>query len=141
MTTDARTPQPIAGGSPVLRVRALATAGTVVATGLIWLVAQVLDVGLVVDPRNGQPAGPIGLPIVVMFTLVLSLLGWGALAVLERLTRRARTIWTVLALVVLAVSFVPVTFVGATAGTRIVLSLMHVAVAAVLIPSLRRKRG
>ncbi len=100
--------------------------------------AQILGIDLRVDPHNGQPAGPVGLPNVIGFTLVFSLLGWGVLALLERYARRARTIWTVLALAVLAISFVPVAYVEATAGTKTILSLMHLALASVLIPLLRR---
>lgn len=80
----------------------------------------------------------VGLPLVIGFTLVLALLGWGALAVLERYIRRARTIWTMIAIAVLMLSFVPILGVEATSGTKSVLSLMHLAVAAVLIPMLRR---
>ncbi|GAA3792142.1 hypothetical protein GCM10022226_09140 [Sphaerisporangium flaviroseum] len=138
MTTETRTPQPIAGAPSAWRVRAIAVAGAVAATSLLWLVARILGIDLWVDPHNGQPAGPVSLTAVLAFTLVFSLLGWGVLAALERFTRRAHTIWTILALAMLAVSFVPLVYVEATPGTKIILTLMHLAVACVLVPLLRR---
>ncbi|MFI2379731.1 DUF6069 family protein [Streptomyces sp. NPDC018964] len=63
--------------------------------------------------------------------------GWGLLAVLERSgVRRARAVWTGIAGVVLTVSFLPLTGDGMDGGTRAALALMHLAVAAVLIPGL-----
>nr|WP_245651549.1 DUF6069 family protein [Streptosporangium amethystogenes] len=87
---------------------------------------------------GGSRAGGASHGWVIGFTLVLALLGWGALAVLEQYIRRARTIWTVIAIAVLMLSFVPILGVEATSGTKSMLSLMHLAVAAVLIPRLRR---
>jgi hypothetical protein len=138
MTTDTRTPQPTAGASSAWRVRAIAVAGAVVVTSLLWLVAQILGIDLWADPHHGQPAGAVSLTAVVAFTLVFTLLGWGVLAALERFTRRARTIWTILALAMLALSLVPLVYVEATTGTKAVLTLMHLAVAFILIPVLRR---
>ena len=56
----------------------------------------------------------IDLVVVTQVTVVVSLLGWGVLALLERVTPHARTIWTVLAVVVLVASYVPVFLVEAT---------------------------
>ncbi|HYN92700.1 MAG TPA: DUF6069 family protein [Pilimelia sp.] len=121
------------------RDRALAVLGAVVATGLLWAIAKAVDVDLVVDPKNGNEAGAVPLPIALGFALVSALLGWAALEVLERLIpRRAALIWTILAVAVLLVSMVPLFGVGATAGTKTILALMHVAVAAVLIPGMLR---
>jgi hypothetical protein len=49
---------------------------------------------------------------------------------------RARAIWTGVAGVVLAVSFLPFVGDGTDGGTRASLALMHLVVAAVLIPGL-----
>lgn len=138
MTTTSQLPQSGMTGTSARRVRTIAVGGAVLATGLVWLAAHVLDIDLRVDQRNGQPPMIVGLPLVIGSTLALALLGWGALAVLERYIRRARTIWTVIAVAVLMLSFVPILGVEATSGTKSVLSLMHLAVAAVLIPMLRR---
>jgi hypothetical protein len=132
MTTISGTPRRIT-------TRALAVGGAVLGPVLLWVFAQVLNIDLFVDPRNGQPAGPVPLSFIIGFALGAALLGWAALAVLERFTRRAATIWTALAVAVLLLSFVPLFGVGATAGTKTILALMHVAVAAVLIPVLLRR--
>jgi hypothetical protein len=68
------------------------------------------------------------------FTLQIGLVGWVVLALLERFTRRARAIWSTLAVIVLALSFAPIWLVGATTGTRAALVVLHIAVAAVLVP-------
>ena len=69
---------------------------------------------------------------------MISLLGWAALALMERYVKRAVTAWSVLAIAVLLLSFALILLVGAGAGTKITLSLIHIAVAAILIPALRR---
>lgn len=97
-----------------------------------------LGAHLVVRFSSGAPQ-TIGIDFVVGASLVASLSAWGLLALLERRTSRARTIWTAVALVVLPVSLsLPLT-AGTTASTRFALALMHVAVATVLIGSLRRR--
>lgn len=138
MMTTSRTSAPTVTHRSSRRVRATAVAGSVLTTTLLWLVARILDVDLDVDQRNGQPPMHVGLPMVVGLTLAVGLLGWGTLAVLERFLRHAITIWTVIAVAVLALSFAPLVSADAAAGTKAVLSLMHLAVAAVLIPMLRR---
>ncbi|MEU8200719.1 DUF6069 family protein [Streptosporangium sp. NPDC049046] len=120
-------------------VAALAVGGAVLATALLWAVAQILGIDLRVDPRNGQPPGVISLPFAATLTLALSLLGWGTRALLNRLTRRASVIWAVIAVLVLLVSFLPLFAVEATGGTKAILALMHLAVGAVLIPVFGRR--
>ena len=61
------------------------------------------------------------------------------LALAERVARWGRTAWTVLAVGVLALSMVPVGLVEATPSTRIGLTLIHLAVAAVLVPASTRR--
>ena len=80
--------------------------------------------------------GPLN---VAVASAVLSLVGWAVLAALERLTPHARRIWLVVALVGLAASLsAPLSGTGVSTANRGVLVLMHVAVAAVLIPVLYR---
>ncbi|MCW2912232.1 MAG: transcriptional regulator [Actinomycetia bacterium] len=138
MTTINQTARPTTSSAARRRVRAVAVGGAVLATSLLWLVAHALGTNLRVDQHNGSGSQVISLPLVIGFTLVVSLLGWGVLAVLEHYTRLARTIWSVLAVAVLLLSFVPIVAVSATSGTKTMLSLIHIAVAAVLIPLLRR---
>lgn len=138
MTTTSRTSAPTVTHRSSRRVRATAVAGSVLIATLLWLVAWILDVDLKVDWRNGQPSMHVGLPMVVGVALAVGVLGWGTLAVLERFLRHARAIWTAIAVAILALSFAPLVGADAAAGTKAVLSLMHLAVAAVLIPMLRR---
>lgn len=124
-----------------LRVGALTVAGAVVAAALLWTAAQILGIDLRVDPRNGQAPSAVGLPMTVTFTLVVSLLGWGARALLDRSTRSAPVVWTVLAVFVLLVSFLPLFIFEATGATKTILALMHIAVAAVLISTFSRRKA
>ncbi|MEU5940362.1 DUF6069 family protein [Micromonospora sp. NPDC047548] len=55
------------------------------------------------------------------------------------MTRHARTIWSALAATVLAASFIPVFVERATVDTRIMLCLIHLAVAVALLPMLRHR--
>ncbi|MGW4020338.1 DUF6069 family protein [Streptomyces sp. NPDC005009] len=112
------------------------TALAVLAPVLVWLVADPL-LGHRLRIADGEQTLDIGAVPVAFVALLASLCGWGLLAVLERSgARRARTIWTGAAGAVLVVSFLPLTGDGMDGGTRASLALMHLAVAAVLIPGL-----
>jgi hypothetical protein len=113
---------------------------TVLAASAVWLVGTLAGADLRVA-FPGQAAMTVSLPSVVVAASVAALTGWAALALLRRVTPRGRTVWTALAVVALVASFAPVATTGASGGTRLVLALMHVAVAAVLIPGLRRTVG
>ncbi|MFI5568080.1 DUF6069 family protein [Streptomyces sp. NPDC051740] len=115
-----------------LRVTALA----VLAPVLVWLVTDPL-LGHRLRIVDGERTLDIGAVPVAAVALLASLSGWGLLAALERSgVRRARAIWTGVAGVVLAVSFLPFIGDGMDGGTRVSLALMHLAVAAVLVPGL-----
>ncbi|MGX7678819.1 DUF6069 family protein [Jatrophihabitans sp. DSM 45814] len=116
--------------------RAYALGCAAVATSAVWGVAKAAGVDFKLTDSQGSVV--IGLPTVIGFTLFCAGLGWAALAVLERFSARAIRIWTGLAVGVLALSIVPIFLEHATAGTRTSLIFIHVAVAAVLIPSFRK---
>ncbi|MFI5957703.1 DUF6069 family protein [Cryptosporangium sp. NPDC051539] len=117
--------------------RALAVVGAVAAAVAGWIVVgPIAGADLRVD-GNGR-ALTVGVGPVVFLTLLAGLAGWGLLALLERITARARIVWAVVAAVVLLLSFAPITGSDATTGTRIGLGLLHVLVAAVLIPVMWR---
>ncbi|MFV2117104.1 DUF6069 family protein [Streptomyces sp. Act-28] len=102
----------------------------------VWLVAEPL-LGHRLRITDGEQALNIDAVPVVVAALLASFSGWGLLAALERFgVRRARAIWTGVAGVVLAVSFLPFAGDGMDGGTRASLALMHLVVAAVLIPGL-----
>ncbi len=121
--------------------RLMAVAAAVLAALAIWAVA---DLALGVDLREPSFAGPestgdIGAANVVIASAIASLAGWGLLAVLERMTARARTVWAVIATLVTVASLgAPLTGAGVTAANRVVLVLLHLVVGAVLIPLLYR---
>jgi hypothetical protein len=121
----------------VARSRVLSVTGATLAAAAVWVVAvQLLGTHLLVRFGAGAPQ-TVGIGLVVGATLVASLCAWGLLALLENRTARARTIWTVVAVVVLLVSLsLPLT-AGVAVSTKAALALMHVAAASVLIPSLR----
>lgn len=128
---------PVSHISATRRRRATAALAAVLAPAAIWLVAvPLVGVDLQVAQPSGRAPAEITLPLVLVTALAASLAGWGLLALLERLTPRARTIWTATAVVALVVSFAPLLGPGTPTASRIVLALMHLAVAAILIPAL-----
>ena len=139
-----------AGGAPGtetraagrVRWRAAVTAVATVAAALVWVLAvPVLGHDLLVPGRGDRDPMEITLPLVVGTALVASLAGWGLLEVLERVTRRAAAVWRAVAALALLVSFAPPLLTeGIDTGTRVTLAMMHVVVAAVLIPALPRAR-
>ncbi|MCW2884514.1 MAG: hypothetical protein QOE54_6601 [Streptosporangiaceae bacterium] len=124
--------------SSTRRVRGFTVATAVLSTSLLYLAAKALGTDFALtDPGKAEPHALI-LPEIAVFALVFSLLGLGTLALLERFTRRPKVIWTVLATAVLLLSFVPIGIEHATTDTKIMLSVIHLAVAAALTPVLRR---
>jgi hypothetical protein len=108
----------------------------VLAPVLVWLVTDPL-LGHRLQIADGDQTLDIGAVPVAVAALLASLSGWGLLACLERFgAQRARAIWTGVAGAVLAVSFLPFIGDGMDGGTRVSLAVMHLAVAAVLIPGL-----
>ncbi|MET7946837.1 DUF6069 family protein [Micromonospora sp. NPDC005324] len=123
-----------------LRRRALGVAVAVVAPLAIWAIGALAGVDYTVE-SPGQPATVIGAGAIVMIALGSALLGWAALALLERFASRvARPVWISLAIVVTVLSFVPLFGVEATGGAKLALGATHVAVAVALIALLPRPR-
>lgn len=122
------------------RDRALAVVGAVVAAVVVWAVGDpLLGNDLIVEQPGREPMD-LGIGAIVFFSLVSSLLGWALLAVLEKTTSRAALIWTIVALIVLVLSFLPLLGIEATGGSKAVLALTHLAVGGVLIPVFWRTR-
>jgi Family of unknown function (DUF6069) len=122
------------------RARALAVIAATLAALAVWLVTDpLLGVDLIVPTRPGSEELMSITPVLVAGTsLVVALAGWALLALLERFSARARTIWTAVAVLFALFSLAgPLSTLGSsTAATAVALALMHVAVAAVLIPML-----
>ena len=122
----------------VRRNRILGVAGATLAAVAVWAIeVPVLGINLVTQFPNSAPQS-VGIGAVVSSALAGSLAGWGLLALLERRYARARTIWTGIAIAVLLASFSLPLSAGTTTATKVGLATMHLAVAAVLIPTLRR---
>jgi hypothetical protein len=118
--------------------RMLVVGGAVLTTVLVWAIGDPLLGHDLVVVSPGKPAMDLGIAEIAFVALASSLLGWAALAILERITAHAVAIWTIAALVVLAVSFLPFAGVETSGGSKVVLALTHIAVAAVVIPGFRR---
>jgi hypothetical protein len=120
------------------RGRAVVVAGAVAAALGVWLVAvPLLGVDLQVQPNGGR-AQAVGVGEVVVASLAAALLGWALLALLERRTARALTLWTSAAVAVLLLSLGAPLTAARTASAAIVLVALHLTVAAVVIVGLRR---
>jgi hypothetical protein len=122
----------------VTRTRALSVAGAVLAAVAVWAVAVPLSGTHLLIRFGSGAAQSVGIDYVIGASLAASLAGWGLLALLERRTARARRIWTGIAFVVVVLSLsLPLT-AGTTISSKMALALMHVAVASVVIPVMRR---
>ncbi|MBQ1039107.1 DUF6069 family protein [Micromonospora sp. C81] len=123
-----------------LRRRALAVGVAVVACLAIWSIGALAGVDYTVE-SPGQPATVIGAGAIFVVALGAALLGWAALALLERFApRAARPVWISLAVAVTLLSLVPLVGVEATGGAKLILGATHVAVAVALIALLPRPR-
>jgi hypothetical protein len=139
MLTSVPTTRPRATGRRVARLTAVASA---IASALaIWMIAELaLGIDLRAPAFDGSADTlPIRVQDVLLVSALLSFAGWGFIAVLERLTARARRVWLVIAIVGLVLSLgTPLSGAGVTLANRLVLMSMHLAVGGVLIPALYR---
>ncbi|MGW7286074.1 DUF6069 family protein [Streptomyces sp. NPDC054847] len=107
---------------------------------LVWLVADPL-LGARLEVITPRGAVELGAPPILIAGVLSALAGWGLRGLLDRFApRRGRTIWVVAAVLVLALSCLPLTDPAISTSTRLWLGLMHVVVGAVLIPGLGRRR-
>src|SRR5919202_6444458 len=123
------------------RARLLGVVAAVLVAEAVWLLTEVLFGIRLQAPAGTASPEPVDIgPLNVAFaSALLSLVGWAVLAGLERLTPRARRVWLVLALVGLAASLaMPLSGSGVSSENRMLLVLMHLAVAAVVISVLYR---
>lgn len=90
--------------------------------------------------QPGQDPVPIGVVNVAASVVLFGGLGWLARAILDRLAkRRAVLVWRIGAGVVFALEVFPVVLAEASVGTKVFLGILHVLVAAILIPVLGRR--
>ncbi|GAB3720744.1 DUF6069 family protein [Nocardiopsis nanhaiensis] len=117
------------------RPRLAAVAAATAANIVLALLAPLFGADLEVAPP-GQDRMPLSFVDFALFSAAFGLIGWGALAVAERLfsAGRGRLVWTAAAVLFTVVSFVPSLNAGATPATAAVLVFSHVVVAAIVIP-------
>jgi Family of unknown function (DUF6069) len=134
LTTSAPTIQDHKQG----RARPLSVAGGALAGAIAWLIeVPLLGVDLTIRFGSARPQ-TIGIGEVIGVSLVFSLLGWLLLAVLDKRTPRARALWVSAALAALVASLALPLVAATTTAASVGLIVMHLAVAAVVIPAMAR---
>ena len=137
--TESRTGTSTARSTPASwRPRLAAVAAVAAATAaniVLALLAPLFGADLEVAPP-GQDPMTLSFVDFALLSAVFGLIGWGTLALAERLfgAGRGRLVWTAAAVLFTVVSFVPSLNAGATPATAAVLVFSHVVVAAIVIP-------
>ncbi|HEU5129107.1 MAG TPA: DUF6069 family protein [Glycomyces sp.] len=122
------------------RARLIALAAAVVATGLVAVIAAALGAEMT-TATPGQDPVSVGFVNAAFAALIAGGLGWVARALLDRFApRKAVLLWLIGAGVVFALEMIPPFYTEASAGTKAALIVMHVVVAAVLVPVFARPR-
>ncbi|GAA1468358.1 DUF6069 family protein [Nocardiopsis exhalans] len=118
---------------PSWQPRLVAVVAVAVVNALLALLAPLLGADLVVAAPGEDPM-TLTLVDFALFSAGFALLGWGVLALAERLlgAGRGRLVWTVAAVLALLVMFVPPLLTDASVATIVVLELSHLVVAAVI---------
>jgi hypothetical protein len=119
------------------QARAMAIVDAVVLNVAILIIGRVVTGDWPVA-TVGDDGRTIGFAAVIVVTAVAGLVAWGLLALLERMTTNAKTIWTAIAAIVLLLSLLGPLGSGVGTSSKIVLALMHVGAAATIIPLMRR---
>ncbi|MET7335830.1 DUF6069 family protein [Nonomuraea sp. NPDC005650] len=121
-----------------LRRPLLTLVGAPAAALAVWALAVPLA-GTILTVRMGAGTQTVGPVSVVVASLVAGLAGWALLAALERWAPRPGRVWTITALVVLALSLTGPLGSAVGAAATLVLVLLHLVVGAVLVPGLARR--
>lgn len=123
------------------RSRRLRRAGTIIASAfaavVIWIIAVPVG-GLDLVVRSGWSTQSVGLVSVAIVAVLAGAAAWATLAILERMVRSARLIWTIVGWLVLVLSLLGPLSLAVGTGTVWVLLTMHVVVGATLILGLTR---
>ncbi|MEV4656599.1 DUF6069 family protein [Micromonospora sp. NPDC049301] len=123
----------------LLRRAAVAAGAILVATAEFAILHSASGVDLVAG--TGNATQQITVAAVVVAAAVAALAGWALLALLERLTNRARAWWTSIAVAVLLLSLLVGPPSGVGGGAKAALALLHLSVGVVLILGLSRPRA
>lgn len=122
------------------RTAAVGVLTAVVAATAIWAAAALAGADLTARFGSGA-AIDVTVVSVVLAALFTSLAGWGLLVALRSFTAKARTVWTIAAAIAALASLAGPLSATASAGTKVALVAMHLAVAVALIAVLRRSSG
>jgi len=118
--------------------RPLCALGGALAAALAWTV-EVPLLGIHLNYRFGTGhTQTIAVGQVIGVTVAAALLGWLLLAILERRTAHARSLWTTIALVALAASLALPLAAATTTSAAAALIIMHLTVGAAVIPAMAR---
>jgi hypothetical protein len=120
------------------RLRHTTVAAAAASAAASWMVVtQLAGVHLAVRFPHSS-ATTVGLATTVSAAAGATLLGWGLLAALERMTSRARRVWAIVAVAVFLLSLaLPIAWATTTAAAA-GLAVIHLAVASVAITGLTR---
>ncbi len=102
---------------------------------VLWLLANVLNIALTVlagPPGPNAPVMSIAAPMVIIFSLLPALIGGLLYFVFTRVSARGATIFTVLAVVIVLLSLIPILGQPLTPPGMVVLILMHIVAAAAI---------
>jgi hypothetical protein len=124
-------------GSPT-GLRAIATVAGALLAAAAHLVALAAGAEMLVPALDGEGTQQIATVGVAASAAGAALIGWAVAWAAKRFAGKPRPVWLAFALVGLAVSFVPVIAIEATALTKLVLVIEHLLVAAVVIPLFAR---
>lgn len=124
-------------GSGTVRPRVLAVAAGVLAGLVVWVLLVPLG-GMELRANVGGSEQEVPVFAVVLASLLGCLVGWAAVAVLERRVARPRRTWLLLATALVVLSFLSPVFQAADTSSVVGLSLMHVAVALAAVPLFAR---
>ena len=119
------------------QIREMAIVAAIVVNVIILVVGR-LAIGEFPVATAGEGERTVGFGQVILMTGMSGLIAWGLLAILERTTSRAKTIWTAIAVIAFLLSIVGPIDGGVDTASKIVLVLMHVGAAATIIPLMRR---
>jgi hypothetical protein len=118
--------------------RLLTAAAAAAAAAAIWGIATASGMSLH-HPVSGSGAAPkLAIGLVIAAPVIAAFAGWGVSALLERFAPRAW--WAVASIVLLLSLAAPLTGHGVSAGNRLVLVCMHLAVGAIVGFGMRPRR-
>jgi hypothetical protein len=105
----------------------------------VWAVA-VPALGVDLSARMGPTVQAVGPVLIAVETIVAGLVAWGVRALIERFTRRARTIWLTLATIILVISFAGPLMSAASAAATTTFVVMHLIVGGMFTLGLAPRR-